>query len=137
MKTGHWNKDYVNDGVDEIKNYVFLNCTIANVSSVVFKKIDYSKELKEAGSFKQCGDWYFYFSVMKRGKVSYISNAYNICRLHGSNSTTNLKKKIHYQEVIRVQNIISAEFKTRDNSKYYIDNRLKYLKDVWDLSDVD
>ena len=28
--------------IDEIENYAYLNCTIANVSSVLFKKADYS-----------------------------------------------------------------------------------------------
>lgn len=137
MKTGHWDSNYVNDGVDEIKNYEFLNCTIANVSSVVFKKENYEEYLKEAGTYKQCGDWYFYFSIMKTGKVSYSTKAYNYCRLHGSNSTTNLKKKIHYEEIKRVQKAISSEFKVRKGSKKYIKDRLDYLKEVWDLTEID
>lgn len=135
MKTGHFNKTYVNDGIDEIKNYLFLNCTIANVSSVVFKNDDYSSELLRAGEFKQCGDWYFYFTVMKRGKVSYNAINYNKCRLHGTNSTTSLKKKIHFEEIKIMQNIITSEFTVRSNYDKYINDRLNYLKKVWDLSD--
>ena len=137
METGHWDQDYVNDGLDEIKNYEFLNCTIANVSSVIFKKDNYKSELQEAGTFKQCGDWYFYFSVMKKGKVAYCASSYNYCRLHGSNSTTNLKKKIHYEEIKRVQKIISDEFTVRKDAKKHIKSRLDYLKEVWDLTDID
>lgn len=137
MKTNHWKTNYINDGIDEIKNYEFLNCTIANVSSVIFKKQNYTKELEMAGTFKQCGDWYFYFSVMKKGKVAYSTKAYNYCRLHGANSTTNLKKKIHYNEIKKMQKIIKSEYKVRNNSEKYISERLSYLKDVWDLSDID
>ena len=137
MNTGHWDNSYVNDGIDEIKNYVFLNCTIANVSSVVFKKDNYEKELEKAGSFKQCGDWYFYYSVMKKGNVAYSTKAYNYCRLHGSNSTTNLKKKIHYDEIKKVQNEISDSYKVRSDAKKHIKRRLDHLKKVWDLSDVE
>ena len=137
MKTNHWKTNYINDGIDEIKNYEFLNCTIANVSSVIFKKQNYTKELEMAGTFKQCGDWYFYFSLMKKGKVAYSTKAYNYCRLHGANSTTNLKKKIHYNEIKKMQKIIKSEYKVRKNSEKYISERLSYLKDVWDLSDID
>ncbi len=137
METGHWDKNYINDGISEIENYEFLNCTIANVSSVVFKKDNYEKELEKAGSFKQCGDWYFYYSVMEKGKVAYSTKALNYCRLHGSNSTTNLKKKIHYEEIQEVQNEIVKNYKVRKDAKKQINKRLNYLKKVWDLSEIE
>ena len=137
METGHWDKNYINDGINEIENYEFLNCTIANVSSVIFKKDNYEKELEKAGSFKQCGDWYFYYSVMKKGKVAYSTKALNYCRLHGSNSTTNLKKKIHYEEIQKVQNEIVKNYKVRKDAKKQINKRLNYLKKVWDLSEIE
>lgn len=133
MKTGHWDNSYINDGEDEIKNYEFLNCTIANVSSVLFKKDNYAKELKEAGTYQQCGDWYFYYSVMKKGEVAYSTSVYNYCRLHGSNSTTNLKKLIHYNEIKKVQSEIQKEYKVRKDAKKHIKERLSFLRKVWDL----
>ena len=39
-KTGHWSKDFVNDGTQEVLDYAFLNCTIANVSSCIINNGD-------------------------------------------------------------------------------------------------
>jgi len=36
-----------------------------------------------------------------------------------------------------MQKIIKSEYKVRKNSEKYISERLSYLKDVWDLSDID
>ena len=38
-KTNHWESDFVDNGLEEIKNYTFLNCIIANVSSCIIKMI--------------------------------------------------------------------------------------------------
>ena len=35
MNTGHWDRNFINDGKSEIHDYSYLNCTIANVSSVI------------------------------------------------------------------------------------------------------
>lgn len=134
-KTDHWDSDYINSGIDEIKNYLFLNCTIANVSSVVFKNGNYQKELDESGSYKQCGDWYFYYSMMQKGKIAYCSKALNYSRLHGDNSTTNLKKEIHYNEIKRIQKEILDKFEVRNDAKVKIEKRLNYLKTKWNIED--
>ena len=78
MKTGHWDNSYVNDGIDEIKNYSFLNCTVANVSSVIFKKADYSEYFKMSGEYRQAGDWLFYVNVISNGKVAFSNKALNM-----------------------------------------------------------
>ena len=135
MKTSHWSSDYINDGEDEIRNYEFLNCTIANVSSVIFKKDNYKEELKRAGEFRQCGDWYFYYCVLRRGKIAFSHKNYNYCRIHGSNSTTNLKKTIHYNEIKEMHSIIQKDYNVRKDAKKHIDERLAYLRQVWDIKE--
>lgn len=135
MNSGHWDNNYINDGKNEIENYAFLNCTIANVSSVVFKNGDYSKDLDKASTFKQCGDWYFYYSIMRKGKVAYSRKRYNYCRIHNANSTTNLKKKIHYEEIKQVQKEIQENYSIRKEGQEYIEKRLEFLRNEWDLTE--
>ena len=137
VNTNHWNKSYINDGNNEIENYMFLNCTIANVSSVLFRKINASTFFKEATNYKQCGDWYFYYNYIKNHKIAYVNNTYNYCRIHGDNSTSNLNKKIHYEEIKTIQNKIMNEFNVRSNANIMIKKRLDYLKKVWDITDID
>ena len=73
MKTGHWNSNFINDGKDEFNNYTFLNCTIANVSSVLIKNGDYTELFKLSGKYKQAGDWLFYANLMHKGYVAFYN----------------------------------------------------------------
>ena len=43
QKSGHWNSSFINNGIDEIKDFAYLNCTIANVSSCIIKNGDYRR----------------------------------------------------------------------------------------------
>ena len=60
-RTGEWNKSYIWPGEKEIKEHLSVTNTILNVSSVMWKKQDYTEILEKAGEFKVAGDWYIYF----------------------------------------------------------------------------
>jgi len=134
MKTGHWDKDFINDGLDEIKKYAFLNCTIANVSSVVFKKDDYSDVFEELQSYKQVGDYYFYLSLMERGKIAFINKPYNYYRVHGNNVTSTTKKELHFNELQRVHKLLDKKYKFDSKQKQEIEKRYDFLRRVWNLN---
>ena len=133
MKTGHWDSSYVNDGKKEIENYSFLNCTVANVSSVVFKKNDYSKYFELSGKFKQAGDWLFYVNVISEGKVAYTNKALNYYRLHGSNVTSTTKKQAHFDEIKKIHDYMRKNYKITKEQEKYIEERYEFLKKVWNL----
>lgn len=135
LKTNHWNKDFINKGLDEIKDYAYLNCTIANVSSVVFKKNDYKKYFEEAGKLRQAGDWLFYTFVMSEGNIAYTNKALNYYRIHGSNVTSTTKKQNHLDEIKKVHSIIRGKFGLNDTQEKNIENRYNYLKKMWNLED--
>jgi len=131
MKTGHWDKSYINDGKDEFKNYSFLNCTIANVSSVVFKKDNYDDFFEESGKYKQAGDWLFYNNVMSKGKISYIDKPLNYYRVHGDNVTSLTKKQNHFDEIKRVHKYFDEKYKFNAKQNKEINLRYKFLRKVW------
>ena len=135
MKTGHWNSNFINDGKDEIKSYAFLNCTIANVSSVIFKKEDYSDIFKELVNYKQVGDYLFYLSVMERGKVAFVNKPLNYYRVHGDNVTSTTKKQLHFEELQRVHKILDSKYHFNKKQKYELQKRYKFLIRVWNLND--
>ncbi|MBR4762553.1 MAG: glycosyltransferase family 2 protein [Clostridia bacterium] len=135
MKTGHWNRDFVNSGIEEIKNYAFLNCTIANVSSAVFKKDDYSDIFDELINYRQVGDYYFYLSVMQRGKIAFKNKPLNYYRMHGTNVTSTTKKQLHLEELKRVHSILQKKFGFSDKQKEELEKRYQTLKDSWKLEE--
>lgn len=135
QKTGHWDHDFINDGKDEIKNYCYLNCTIANVSSCVIKKGNYEDYFKESGCFKQAGDWLFYVNVIKNGKILFVNKPYNYYRVHGSNVTSTTKKEKHISEIKKIHDIIKEEFKLTNKHKEMMKKRIEFLNKVWNLND--
>lgn len=137
MKTGHWNKSYINDGNDEFENYTFLNCTIANVSSCVIKKQDYSFEFKLCGQYKQAGDWLFYASIMHKGMISFYNEPLNYYRVHGNNVSSVTKKQDHLNELVRIHNYYDDVYKLTKFQKNEINKRYKFLRKVWGLQDND
>lgn len=133
MKTGHWNKSYIIDGKQEVYNYTFLNCTIANVSSVIFKKGNYNNYFKLSGEYKQAGDWLFYANIMQNGKVAYFNKTLNYYRVHGNNVSSTTKKIEHINEIKKIHAYFKNNFKLTSFHENQIENRYAFLKRVWKL----
>lgn len=134
LKTGHWNSDFVNNGIDEIKQYSYLNCTIANVSSCIIKNGNYKEYFKESGKYKQAGDWLFYLNVMKDGKIAFKNKPLNYYRVHGNNVTSTTKKEKHLEEIKRIHEENIKRYKLGKNHKKEMEKRIKFLEKVWDLN---
>jgi len=131
LKTGHWDKSFINSGEAEIQNYSYLNCTIANVSSVLFKKDNYNYCFPELIKYKQVGDWFFYLTVMRKGKIAFYNKVLNYYRLHGNNVTSTTKKQAHFDEIKRLHNYLDGIIKFTKQQKKNISNRYKFLEKVW------
>lgn len=137
--SGHWDSDYIIDGIEEIRRYSYLNNTIANVSSVVFRKhpnIDYADILKDSMGYKQAGDWVFYTNCMLNGKIAYTNKTYNYYRMHGSNVSASTKAKIHLEEILKIYEMIDNRIGLTLKQKRLQEKRIKLLKKVWNVSDA-
>ena len=108
--TDRWNSSYVNDGIDEIKNYLSITNTILNVSSVVWKNDNYNDILKEAQNYKVAGDWYIYYKVLERGKLAFSNKPYNYFRKHSKSVSTVVKADIEYKEICKLQEEIAKKY---------------------------
>ena len=135
MKTGHWDNSFVNNGLDEISKYSYLNCTIANVSSVIFKNSNYEEFFKLSGEYKQAGDWLFYVNVMSKGDIAFHNAPLNYYRVHGNNVTSTTKKQQHLDEIKRVHSYIDNKIKFNKEQKNEIEKRYEFLRMVWDLNE--
>jgi len=131
QKSGHWNKSYINNGINEIKDYSYLNCTVANVSSCIIKNGNYDEYFKISGEYKQAGDWLFYVNVIKNGYISYSNKTLNYYRMHGNNVSSTIDKKRHIEEIKKIHSYCKKEFNLDDNCDKMMLERINFLKRVW------
>lgn len=116
--SNRWNKNYIKDGIDEIKEQMIHNNSINNVSGVLFRKlknIDYNQILNEAKKYKLSGDWYFYNELLKCGKIAYNSKSLNYHRIHAKSVTSTTKDEEKEKETKKI----------RDNVQKYLDEHIK------------
>ena len=73
--------NFIIDGKKEIYDHLYYQCTIPNVSSVVFRRSAVDDTFFYH-NFKLCGDWYFYLKILQKGKVAYNSSPLNFHRFH-------------------------------------------------------
>ncbi len=107
-KTGHFDKSYIRDGEEEIREIMAVRCTIPNVSAAVFRKKQWMLQLlDEAAKFQQAGDWYFYAKVLERGKIAYNRKSLNCFRVHNGSATKGSNEGgKHYQEVVKMHRML-------------------------------
>lgn len=138
QRSGHWDRSYTNDGTKEVMTYSYLNNTVANVSSVVFRKrddIDYESLFAESSQFKQAGDWVFYLNYMLRGDMAYVNQTVNYYRMHGSNVSASTKAKNHLEEVRRVYALLDEKVQLSKTQKRKQDKRIAHLKKAWGINE--
>ena len=134
-KTGHYKKNYINNGVREVEEIMAIRCTIPNVSAVVFKNtsnVPYLQYLDEAMRYTQVGDWYFYVKVLSHGKIAYNHKALNRFRLHKGSVTSNAKRAVnHYDEVLEMHKFITKKYNVSECvTRRMLDEEKRLLKRV-------
>jgi glycosyltransferase involved in cell wall biosynthesis len=85
-----WSNPYVAEGIDEINECMKFDCTINNVSGIVFRKTLFDTDIQDLYQFKYYGDWYFGLLACFLGKVSYSPKPLNYYRKHAD---SHLNKK--------------------------------------------
>lgn len=138
----HWYNDYINDGKKEIADYMAINNTIINVSSVVFKirepgskklNLAYLEYLEKASTFRLAGDWYFYAKVLENGKIAYCNEPHNLYRSHEGSVSKTTDDLTHYQEIVSIQNDILKDVELPEKTLKLINSRRSKLIKDWDL----
>lgn len=133
LKSKHWNKSYINKGIDEINNYSYLNCTIPNVSGTIIKKDNYDEIFEKAKRFHQSGDWFTYLNLLNLGDISFINKNLNYYRVHGNNISQIFDKKAHILEIQRIYKFVKEKYGINDEQQIQMNNRIKFLCKVWSV----
>jgi len=134
LKCGHWNKSYVNNGLEEARAYSYLNNTIANVSSVVFRKkpnTEYSKLFADARKYRQVGDWVFYINYMVHGDIAYTNKMLNYYRMHEDNVSSTMRAYDHINEILDIQKMFIKKLKLSKQHQRNMSKRIKFLQREW------
>lgn len=82
------------------KDFLLKGTTIYNVSSAVFRKSNIENlDFDRLKSFKYVGDWFFWWSILKNGKVCRLNERLNKFRRHASNVSFQAESQgIHFKE---------------------------------------
>lgn len=81
-----WKADFINDGKEEIRNYLIYKNTIPNASAVITRRSVLTKVLPVDTSFQLCGDWMHWGKVLLQADLAYVAEPLNYWRLESSNS---------------------------------------------------
>jgi glycosyltransferase involved in cell wall biosynthesis len=82
-----WQKNHLATGLNELENHLIQNCSIYNVSAVVFRKTELEKTTSTITQFKYAGDWVCYMLIALNNNIYYIAQALNNYRTHLNNAT--------------------------------------------------
>lgn len=135
LDSSKWLHDYINKGKEELSDFLFLNCTIHNVSGVLFRKSKYIEAGFADQSMKLCGDWYIYIRIMLISDIAYISEPLNTLRLHSASTfNTYFISNIFLKEVLRIYFFVIKHIKISPKKLflmaysilYIISERIKY-----------
>ena len=94
FKTKRWSLDYINNGKEEIMDFLLYRTTINNASAVLFRRdnlfdVIQSKALME---YKNVGDLFIYILSCDQGEIKYCALPLNNYREHHFNTTKQNKK---------------------------------------------
>ena len=81
-----WKTDFINNGRNEIRNYLIFKNTIPNASAVLTRRNVLNNTLPVDDSFKLCGDWMHWGKVLLHSDLVYVAEPLNLWRLGSSNS---------------------------------------------------
>ncbi len=76
------------DGELFINRILRYHNAIYNASGVVFRRGDYETTIKEACSFRACGDWLFWIDLAMLGKCAVIKQRLNNFRKHSASASS-------------------------------------------------
>jgi glycosyltransferase involved in cell wall biosynthesis len=128
LDSSKWLSHYINKGKDEISDYLFLNCTIHNVSGVLFRKSKYIEAGFADHSMKFCGDWFTYIRILLTSDIAYISEPLNTLRLHtGSTFNNYYASNIFLREVIRIYFFVIKHVTLSPKKIFYMAYSVLYI----------
>ncbi len=125
-----WNQQYINDGRNEINNFLSKKNTILNASGVVFRKIPKVETLVN-DSMKLCADWLFWVRILSKGKIAYTPLVLNYWRQQSSNARTKPVGVLEREEGEIIMEEIGVHLQLNNEKKQEIKNEFVRKCESW------
>jgi len=107
FKHDRWTRPYLNDGRDEIRNYMMLHNIVPNASGALMRKSMYDAIGGADPDWKLNGDWMFYIRMLEVGDIAYTPEILNYFRLHQQTQRIKANASGHvYTELLRIVDYI-------------------------------
>ncbi len=104
-----WRHPYVNDGRDECRRYLSNRNTIPNASAVVFRRDTYLRAKPPNESYRLCGDWITWASLLLHGDIAFVPEPLNFFRRHGNSAFSRADRDLRFPlESYRVISFIKS-----------------------------
>jgi glycosyltransferase involved in cell wall biosynthesis len=87
ISTTRWRSRYSASGIDEVELALSQKNTIPNASAVLFRRPHRLDCAEELVNLRFAGDWLFYASQVRTGKIAYLAEALNFHRRHEQTNT--------------------------------------------------
>ncbi|WP_062837125.1 glycosyltransferase [Paenibacillus amylolyticus] len=129
-----WKSSYLNDGKKEISESLVIKNAIPNVSGTVFKKFDIQEILGELLEYKIAGDWLFYTWLLEKGNIYFNEQSLNYHRRHLNSVTISENNRLHYNEVVKMQDYIMARYEVTPTIQNKVNEYRVFLQEYLKLN---
>lgn len=85
FQSQRWNSDYINNGINEIRDYLSKKNTILNASSVVIRSFEGLSEMIDT-TMRFCADWLLWVRLLEKGDIVYVAEVLNSWRIDTGNA---------------------------------------------------
>lgn len=135
------------DGFEEVNESFGAVCTLVNASGLLLRKSSLDTEiLKQASSFKMCGDWLIYLASLRKGKLAYDVNTNNYFRRHSASVVNKVEgSNTYFNERYKVTEFVFDNYKVtpklvrkafsaidREWERFKFKHKNKTLDDLYD-----
>jgi glycosyltransferase involved in cell wall biosynthesis len=116
-----WENKFINNGKEEILQYLAFQNTIPNASAVLFKKNYYIQAGMAETKYKLVGDWLTWIKILLISDIGFIPDVLNYFRIHTKTVRSEYENKKIYNHLYEMYKVLT-----------YIDKNLKFSEKLFD-----
>jgi glycosyltransferase involved in cell wall biosynthesis len=109
LDPSRWQKNFINNGRAEIKDYLSKKNTIPNASAVLIRTtVLRSVDQLDVG-YQLCGDWLLWIKILLQSNIGYVAEKMNYWRQRSSNARTYRPGVLELNEGSQIINYLARE----------------------------
>lgn len=98
-----WKSDFVNNGVNEVAQWLIQHNTVPNASAVLVRRDVFLEASEDAEHYLLCGDWRTWARVLLASDVAFVAEPLNHFRTHATSVRSSTKLGAACVEYLKVQ----------------------------------